>query len=324
MSSDLAKELINNSGATFGSTSLKNVKWDKFNVQNLINDKADIGVSDALLNRNNFASYWKKRGKKEGTPYLLAEYDIDGDNVADLIAYRKVGADNIIHGFNKYYHSGEKTSQDAWKRNYYKQSADERQKQSYADYFMENIDSNPDWLNADKKKKLKDSNEKKLITKVKSFFKDCGSYAGLTKAHQTKFANIFINILADSMIDNDANTLHAQVVKQQPGFIEAKRSIFEHILFNNAEIKGNKDAIVINIIKGNAADIEDKLTSYIPDEYFISKDDAKAIFDTVTLKKASRKPRTLKSDDIAYTDYMKRYNSNLTAPAWVDNFMETE
>ena len=273
--SNFGKEILAGASAkkvgALSNVSLKNADLGHFMAPFGKNDqKRDILVSDPLMNEKNFISYWKSREKHRDPkqlayPIKMGKFaDVDGDGNEEFVAYYNDGTKDNILGYNQYAVTAPFASQKKAKSNYYRQSAKDRAKQSYADYLEANADSMlPGWTDAEAIKKYKEGIEKKLITKVKKFFSTHGGsvYPTLTAKQKTALANTFIAIVAEALIDNDANRAQAAEVKKLKGFIETKKSIVE-ALIDEAETQKRGPKILSLILSGNASVVEEYIENY--------------------------------------------------------------
>lgn len=272
--SNFGKELLAGSSpkvAALSEITLKNPTYDLFKIPFDKNPKKrDILVSDPLMNEKNFISYWKSREKHRDPDHLAFPIkmgkiaDVDGDGKEEFVAYFNDGTNENVLGYNQYALTAPFASQKKAKSNYYRQSAKDRAKQSYADFLEANADSMlKGWTDDKAIEKYKEGIEKKLITKVKKFFSTHGGsvYSTLTAKQKTALANTFIAIVAEAMIDNDANRAQAAEVKKLKGFIETKKNIVE-TLFTDSEIQKRGPKILSLILSGNAAVVEDYIDDY--------------------------------------------------------------
>ena len=185
-------------------------------------NKRNIEVRDSLLNQKNFANYWKSREKHRDAniePYKISYgivTDQDGDGFAENVAFYtdSNGAQQIL-GYNEYVVTPPKMSDKKAKATYYQQTADERKKQSYPDFMYTRKDLLTDWMKPDAIEKYIEKVDKSLVGIVKAFFAQSAKdvYSKLTPKQKTAFANAFIKIAADAMIDNEANKAQAAIVK---------------------------------------------------------------------------------------------------------------
>lgn len=252
-----------NTAKTLNTVTLTNPSYEAFQIPFGENaQKRDLLVQDVLLNEKNFINYWKSR-EKHRDPKVLAhniQYgkisDLDNDGFDEFVAYYNDGNKDNVLGYNQYVVGPPVSSQKKVKANYYQQSSKDRQKQSYADYMAAHPEMLTGWMSDEAIQKYKDSLEKKLITKVKNFFKGIPAYDSATPAQKTKVANIFIQIVAEAMIDNDANRAQASVVKGLKGFIEAKKDFIENKILKDTKVKSDKTTIFNLIVSGNGAQVE--------------------------------------------------------------------
>lgn len=256
--------------------------------------KRDLLVKDALLNEKNFINYWKSREKHRDSsilPYPIRYGkidDLDEDGFEEKVAYYNDGTQDYVIGYNQYVLGPPNSSQKKVKANYYQLPSKVRQQQSYADYMAANTDKLTGWMDEAAIQKYKESLEKKLITKVKKFFNEVDTYKTLTAAQKTKVANIFIQVVAEAMIDDAANRAKASVVKGMKGFIEAKND-FIVSLINNQAVKNNRTAIFNHIVSGNAAQVETKIEGLATaSERRLSASDVDQLFEYATQNKYMR------------------------------------
>lgn len=287
-------------------------------------NKRDLLVKDVLLNEKNFINYWKSREAHRDSkilPYSI-QYgtidDEDGDKFPEKVAYYTDNANkNHIIGYNQYVLGPPNSSQKNVKANYYKLPSKARQQQSYADYMAANTDKLTGWMSAEAIQKYKESLEKKLITKVKRFFNEVPAYKTLTAAQKTKVANIFIEIVAEAMIDDDANRAKASVVKGMKGFIEAKKELIESLLKNDI-VKINRPSIFNNIVAGYAARVEAFIAGLVEtDKKTLNSDDINELFKYVTQNKFVRslgsQPYSEEIHKAGYEAYLKNlYGGEIT------------
>ena len=253
-----------------GQGSLPKVNLGEYRTKRLVDpffenaQKRDLIVNDSLLNEKNFISYWKAREKHRNPADLAYQIqlgsidDVDHDGFDEHVAYYNDGTNNFLMGYNQYALSAPLSSQKKAKATYYRKSASERQNESYADFLA----SNPEaylggFTDEETIKKYKESLDKKLITKVKNFFKvnNGGIYNALKPKDKTAIANAFIQITAEAMIDDNANRAKAAVVKGLKGFVEAKKALVEKLI-NDDGVKAAGGKIIEQIISGNAASVE--------------------------------------------------------------------
>ena len=109
-------------------------KYDHFAPTNLGPEKRYLGQSDNLINPTSFAGYWNQRNKKRPTNQEEYKYvkagDIDGDGLADNVAYYERNGQKYLVGLNQYYISEPKKSQQAYKKAYYE--VDPKNRKNYS------------------------------------------------------------------------------------------------------------------------------------------------------------------------------------------------
>ena len=290
----------------------ENISFSKFDPKVLITDKSNIKVNDNLFNEKNFCRYWKKRSKQANKEFNIGKQDIDGDNVKDYIAYLNENGKHIIYGFNNYNNTGPQSSQDYWKRAYYSQGVKKREQQSYADYFREHFkdQGTEEWLDAERRKKIQKAIDGSMVEFVKKHFADCENFQALTPAQKNKIAKLFIKTAFEGMISDDVPGPQKKFIKQHPRVIEARDNCLVEIFKNSKIPLEHKKAIVAKLARGDNSVVENYIYDLVPDYYFITKEDAKYLFDVGTEKRLARKnKRRAKKNKtgIAPDVYLKRY-----------------
>lgn len=270
-------------------------------------DKREVDISDGLLNEKQFINFWKQRNKKlpaDEKPYLYAKKDLDGDSVADFLAYRVNPSDTTkidLYGYNNIFTTEPKENKFPWKRDYYAESAEYRQQRSFADYFENNYtSSHQDYIDEKNRKKIAEKIEKALITKVKEFFKDSFYYKKLRSASKkTEVANHFIDIISQSMYDKASDPVQVQFLKKQPKFAKAKYELAEKLM-KQKEIIDAKDNIINAIVHGQTKGVREMCRYYAgKNGLTLSVGDVDQIFTVLSQRKFMRSGKATLSDDDA-------------------------
>lgn len=222
-------------------------------------DKQDIEIRNSLFNEKNFVQYWKGRNKKSDKNIKYGKInDLDGDNRPEFVAYYDDNGIDKIIGYNQYVITAPKSSQKNALAEYYSQGADKRKEASYHDFLMAHPALLDGWMGQEQINKIKDADEKKLITKVKKALASSSNvYNGIKKPKvKTEIANALITIATEAMIDDKANHHQAAVVKSLPGFVDLKKKFIGEDILPDQDFKSKANNIVARIISGDYASVE--------------------------------------------------------------------
>ena len=274
--------------------------------------KRDLLINDSLLNEHNFVKYWKSR-EKNRNPNILPHQikyggiaDNDGDGNPEFVAYYDDGSKSYLLGYNQYVVGPPMNSQKKAKAEYYKMSSADRKNQSYADYLASNKNLLTGWMTPKQIQKYTDKVEKQLLTVVKKFFTEhADGFTTLKPALKTKIANIFIKIVANSMIDDGANDVHAEAIKTIKQFSESKKE-FIKALIESRKVQNRATEMVKQIVAGNAFVVENYITPFAKElNVYIEKEDVKELFNALQQKSYVRSQSSdIKVDEQAYNKWL--------------------
>ena len=147
--------------------------------------------------------------------------------------------------------------------------------------------------------------DKSLVGIVKAFFAQSAkdTYSKLTPKQKTAFANAFIKIAADAMIDNEANKAQAAIVKGMKGFLTAKKTFIHQVMGDPYVSTYAAPTLVTQILAGNIGSVEDYLEALARSSgFYLSAYDVTKLFEYVTQTRYVRSQLTY-NDDVNKAGY---------------------